>query len=117
MDAQYVIDPATFHELKELMGADFLDELIDSYFQETEALIEGLRQAFSGQEAASFERIAHSIKSSSASLGALIFSQQARELEMIGKAGDLSGAGPMLDRLEAGFAQVKHCLKELKDEP
>lgn len=117
MEAQTVIDPGTFDELKELMGADFLVELIDTYNLETGGLIEQLRQALAGQDAAAFGRLAHSIKSSSASLGALVFSQQARELEMMGKANDLSEAGPRVERLAAAFLEVKSCLEELRDEP
>jgi len=117
METQEIIDTVTFNELKELMGADFVIELIGTYNTETGGLIEQLRQALDTGDAASFGRIAHSIKSSSASLGALAFSQQARELEMLGKANDLSGAGPKLERVAADFLQVKHCLEELRDEP
>ena len=117
MEAQEIIDPVTFNELKDLMGADFLVELIDTYNTETSGLIEQLRQALTTGDATSFGRIAHSIKSSSASLGALAFSQQARELEMLGKAIDLSGAGPKVERVAADFLQVKRRLEELRDEP
>jgi len=117
MEAQEIIDPLTFNELKDLMGADFVLELIETYNTETGGLIEQLRQALVAEDAASFGRFAHSIKSSSASLGALVLSRQARELEMLGKANDLSGAGPKLEQLAADFLQVKHCLEELRDEP
>ena len=117
MEAQVIIDPVTFNGLKDLMGADFVLEIIDTYNTETSGLIEQLRLALVAQDAASFGRFAHSIKSSSASLGALAFSQQARELEMLGKANDLSGAGLKVDQLAADFLQVKHCLEGLKDEP
>lgn len=117
MEAQVIIDPVTFNGLKELMGADFIPELIDTYNTETGGLIEQLRQALVAQDATSFGRFAHSIKSSSASLGALAFSQQARELEMLSKANDLSGAGPKLEQLAADFLQVKRCLEGLRDEP
>ena len=117
MEAQVIIDPVTFNELKELMGADFVIELIDTYNTETGGLIEQLRQALAAGDAASFGRFAHSIKSSSASLGALTLSQQARELEMLGKANELSDAGAKLERVAADFLQVKRCLEELRDEP
>jgi HPt (histidine-containing phosphotransfer) domain-containing protein len=117
MEAQTIIDPATFNELKDLMGTDFLIELINTYITETGELIEQLRQALALQDYSSFGRFAHSIKSSSASLGALIFSQQARELEILGKANDLSKAGSKLERLAADFLQVKLCLEELRDGP
>jgi HPt (histidine-containing phosphotransfer) domain-containing protein len=117
MEAQIIIDPVTFDGLKDLMGADFIPELIDTYNTETGGLIEQLRQALVAQDAASFGRFAHSIKSSSASLGAMTFSQQARELEMLGKANDLSGAGPKVEQLAADFLRVKRRLEELRDEP
>ncbi len=117
MGTQEIIDAATFGELKDLMGADFMIELIDTYNLETGQVIEQLHQALAASDAPSFGRLAHSIKSSSASLGALAFSQQARELEMMGKANDLTEAGPKLEQLTTDFQQVKNCLKELKNEP
>ena len=117
MEAQAYIDAVTFTGLKDLVGADFVVELIDTYNTETGELIERLRQALADQDAAAFGRLAHSIKSSSASLGALGFSQQARELEMMGKANDLSSAGPKVEQLAADFRLVKGCLEELKNEP
>jgi HPt (histidine-containing phosphotransfer) domain-containing protein len=99
-----------------MMGSDFIVELIDTYNLETGTLIEQLNQALISGEAPSFGRYAHSIKSSSASLGALTFSQQARELEMMGKANDLSGADKKLEQLAADFLLVRQCLEELKDE-
>lgn len=117
MEAGPIIDQTTFNDLKELMGADFIVELIDTYTLETAGLIDKLGQALEAGDAATFGRLAHSIKSSSASLGALNFSGQARELEMVGKGGDLSGAGPKVEELAADFLQVKGCLEELKNEP
>jgi len=116
MQEQAIIDMPTYKQLKELMGVEFIAELIDTYNLETKALIEQLDKALNDGEIASFRRCAHSIKSSSASLGALVFSQKARELEMMGKANDLSGAGQKLEQLAADFLQVKHCLEELRDE-
>ena len=117
METKVFIDTATFNELKDQVGADFVIELIDTYSLETGGLIDQLHQALALKDAVAFGRLAHSIKSSSASLGALTFSQQARELEMLGKANDLSGAGPKLERLAADFLQVKRCLEELRNEP
>ncbi len=117
MEAREIIDPTTFNELKGTVGADFIKELIDTFNLETAELIEQLRQVLAAKDAPSFGRVAHSIKSSSASLGALVFSQQARELEMLGKANDLSSAGPKLESLAIEFIQVKNCLEGLRNEP
>ncbi len=117
MQAQDFIDTATFTGLKDQVGADFVVELIDTYNTETGDLLECLRQALADQDAAAFGRLAHSIKSSSASLGALAFSQQARELEMLGKANDLSDAESKVEQLASDFVLVKRRLEELKNEP
>jgi HPt (histidine-containing phosphotransfer) domain-containing protein len=116
MEDQGIIDQKTYSELKDLMGADYVIEIVDTYIQETAALIQQLRQTLEAGDAGSFGRLAHSIKSSSASLGALTFSQQARELEMLGKANDLAGVGQKLEKLAADFNLVTSRLKELRDE-
>lgn len=117
MDELALIDRITYQELKNQMGADFMVELIDTYISETGDLIAQLQHALAAGDASAFGRLAHSIKSSSASLGALAFSKLARELEMMGKASDLSGAGARLERLESGFIDLKNILEELKNEP
>jgi HPt (histidine-containing phosphotransfer) domain-containing protein len=117
MVEQAIIDMPTYTQLKEVMGADFITELIDTYNLETASLIQQLSQALINSDAVSFGRIAHSIKSSSASLGVLGFSQQARELEMMGKGNDLTGADKKVDQLAADFNSVKRCLEELRNEP
>jgi HPt (histidine-containing phosphotransfer) domain-containing protein len=109
-----VIDATIFAELKEAMGADFIGELIDTYCEETPRLVADLQQALAQGNADLFRRSAHSIKSSSASFGALEFAAQARELEMIGKAGDLSNAASQAAHLGDEYQQVEHALRELQ---
>ena len=116
MEDKTIIDQKIFNELKELMGADFIVEIVDTFIQETGNLIDQLHDTLEVQDAATFSRCAHSIKSSSASLGALDFSQSARRLEMMGKAGDLSDAEPLLDGLTTDFLDVKQSLEVLKNE-
>ena len=84
--------------------------------QKSEAAAGGIGKALGVGDSISFGRLAHSIKSSSASLGALTFSQQARELEMLGKANDLAGVGSKLNKLAADFSLVTGRLEELKNE-
>ena len=117
MEYWTIIDLKTFAELKTLMGADFMPELIETYIQETGELIDQLQQTLGSKDNVAFGRCAHSIKSSSASLGALDFSQKARQLEIMGKAHDLSGAEPLLAQLTLDFIEVKNSLEALKHEP
>ncbi len=110
-----VIDKSTFDALVEAMGADFIGELIDTYCEETPRLMDDLQVALARDDADAFRRLAHSIKSSSSSFGALPFAAEARALEMQGKSGDLSGANPAVARLVEDYAGVEAALKGLRD--
>lgn len=107
------IDTAVFAQLKEDLGEDFIVELVDTYCTETPQLIESLRASFSAQDSDVFRRAAHSIKSSSASLGAMRLSEHARTLEMIGKSGDISQAADQLESLAAEYDLASAELMEL----
>jgi HPt (histidine-containing phosphotransfer) domain-containing protein len=108
-----LIDEATIDELRSTLGDDFLPELINTYLQETPLLIQDLQQALKDGNAPAFTRAAHSIKSSSASLGALGFSAQAKELEMTGKAGDLSQASAKVSELVNAYPDLEQAMKSL----
>ena len=96
-----------------MVGDDFIPELIQAYLEETPKLILDLQDALAAGDAVRFTRAAHSIKSSSASLGALDFSGQAKELEMIGKSGDLNPAGIKLRELITDFPAVETALQAI----
>lgn len=108
-----VIDQATYTELESNVGADFIGELVETYLDETPQLLIELQQALQTGNTDAFRRAAHSIKSSSASFGALNFSNQAKELEMMGKSGDLNAAPGKIDDFLAAYQQVAAALREM----
>jgi HPt (histidine-containing phosphotransfer) domain-containing protein len=113
MDKQTAIDLPTFEALREAMGADYIGEVVQVYFEETPQLLAGLREALSKQDCEAFRRAAHSIKSTSNSFGALQLGAQAKELEMMGREMKLEGAEPKVQSLEADYLVVKQALEEL----
>jgi len=113
MNTQTVIDLPTFEALKEAMGADYIVEVIQVYFEETPQLLSDLKQALEKQDCETFRRSAHSIKSTSNSFGALQLGAQAKELEMMGREGKLEGAAPKVETLEADYLVVKQTLEQL----
>src|SRR5512136_2730090 len=113
MDTRSVIDLPTFESLKEAMGADYISELVQAYFEETPQLLSNLRQALEKQNCEEFRRAAHSIKSTSNSFGALELGAEARELEMMGREARLEGAAPKVEALEQHYTVVQERLKEL----
>jgi len=106
-----VIDPATLEGLKATTDAAFVQELIDTFLDDSPNLIAEMRQALPSGNAEAFRRAAHSLKSNSASFGALTLSALAKELEMMGKAGDLEGAGGKLEQLAAEYEPVQQALR------
>ena len=113
MNTQTVIDLPTFEALKEAMGADFIGELLQAYFEETPQLLSKLQQALARQDCEAFRQAAHSIKSTSNSFGALNFGAEAKELELMGREARLDGAGVKVDALVADYGQVQKTLEEL----
>lgn len=109
-----VIDLATFEELKEMSGADFINELIDTYLEDAPKLIEEMRTALVANNADTFRRAAHSLKSNAATFGASQLSALAKELELLGKENKLHETRDKLMALEAAFASVREELRELK---
>jgi histidine phosphotransfer protein HptB len=107
-----IIDLPTFEALKEAMGADFINELAQAYFDETPQLLTRLQDALASQDCDLFRQAAHSIKSTSNSFGALQFGALAKELEMMGREANLAGADAKVAALVADYSLVHQAIEE-----
>jgi HPt (histidine-containing phosphotransfer) domain-containing protein len=107
------IDMKTFDELKEISGADFIGELIDTFLEDAPQLIMEMKSSLKSNDAEVFRRAAHSFKSNSATFGANRLSLLAKELEVLGRENKLNEVGNRLDKLEIGFGVVAEELKGL----
>jgi len=105
------IDYATFEALKQMTGAEFALELVDTFLQEAPSMLDTLRQALAAQDADKFRRAAHSLKSNSNTFGALALGAQARELELAGVATVAAGS---LDALAQEYSRVAVALSALR---
>jgi len=103
------IDAATFAELQETAGAEFVGELVGTFLEEAPQMLADLRAAQAGADAERFRRAAHSLKSNSHTFGALRLGEMARALELGGLPADTAS----LVALEAAYAQAAAALKEL----
>jgi HPt (histidine-containing phosphotransfer) domain-containing protein len=106
------IDLKVFNELKDATGADFIGELVQAFLEDAPTQIAQMQSALTGQDAESFRRAAHTLKSNAATFGATDLSGLARELEMLGREKNLE-VGNRLQVLEEAFDQVKNQLNEL----
>lgn len=106
---QTVIDPTVLNELKDTAGAEFVAELLDTFFEEAPDLLAEMRQALEAGDVPALQRAAHSLKSNASTFGALPLAALARAVEL----GDAPGAAA-LQAIEYAYAQAAAALKELQ---
>jgi HPt (histidine-containing phosphotransfer) domain-containing protein len=107
------IDRATFEELKNTAGADFVAELVETFLDEAPRLLDDLRGAYEKKDAEAFRRTAHSLKSNGNTFGARTFAAMAKDLEQGGMNPVAAAGGTPIDALAAEFGRVGAALKEL----
>ncbi len=96
--------------LQEEGEPDVLEELIGLFFEEAPPKLAALREAIEEGDARAVERVAHTLKGSSGSMGAPRMSALCGELERVGGSEDLTRAPGLLDRLEAEFDRACRAL-------
>lgn len=109
-----IIDQTTFDELKQMSGTDFINELIDTFLEDSPKLIEEMEAALKSNNVDSFRRAAHSLKSNAATFGANELSALAKELEVLGKENKINETGDRLRALEEAYESVRRELNGLK---
>lgn len=109
-----VIDKGIFDELKQMSGAEFINELIDTFLDDAPKLVSEMRAALAAQDADSFRRAAHSLKSNAATFGAVKLAELAKGLELLGKENRLGDTGDKLTLLDEAVRSAGEELKELK---
>ncbi len=111
------IDAVALKTLQMMIGDDspeLLSELIDLFIETTPDLLSDIRQAVEHADAPALAHAAHTLKSSSASMGAQNLALLCAELESIGKANSLDGASERVLQTEAEFKQIKLRLLDLR---
>jgi HPt (histidine-containing phosphotransfer) domain-containing protein len=114
MTMDRAIDTDVFRELQATAGADFVVELVDTFFEEAPAMLAELRNARAAEDADRFRRAAHSLKSNSHTFGALPLGALAREIELTGMSPDPARDAARLDALEAEYGRAATALKDLR---
>ena len=107
------IDKAIFEELKQMSGDDFINELIDAFLEDAPHMILNMETALAANDADSFRRNAHSLKSNANTFGAVELGMLARELEFMARENDLA-VGNRLDVLKDAYETAAEELKGLR---
>jgi len=108
------VDRKALDELRKLQmddEPDVLEELIGMYLERAPRRIAALREALKNGDSKTLHREAHDFKSSSASLGALRLSAICKDLEAMGRSGQLQDALKRIADAEAELVLVKEALE------
>ena len=111
--------PSALERLRARLGkqADrMLPGLIDRFYQDADRLLGQARQALEQGQADDLRRASHSLKSTSATFGAMALSAVARELEYLARDGKLEGAAEQIAQAEAEFTRARAALEALQSE-
>lgn len=89
-DEAAVLDKSVLGELRESVGDDdaFIADLVATYLAESADHLAAMDEAAAAGDPAAIVRPAHTLKSSSAALGALRLAAIARDIEVAGRATD-----------------------------
>ena len=116
-DQAPVVQEATLLRLHAALGkkADLLmPTVIESFHKDGARLIAQARQSLSAGDATTLMRSGHTMKSSSATLGAHQLSVLARELETRAREGQMEGNAQLIDQIEVEFTRACQYLEGWK---
>ncbi|MEM7030846.1 MAG: response regulator [Chloroflexota bacterium] len=108
-------DPSKLEEFRMLMGPDgdqIVSELIDLFLEDTPTMLEAMVDSIEQSDADQIKHLAHSLKSSSASIGAIHLSNLCEMLEKQAGSGNLSTAQELVSAATIAFKAAKQSLEE-----
>jgi signal transduction histidine kinase/DNA-binding response OmpR family regulator/HPt (histidine-containing phosphotransfer) domain-containing protein len=92
---------------------DILAKIINLYLENSPGLVAGMHEALASQDADKLRTCAHTLKSSSANVGAETLAGLCKELEAMGRDAKLVGAAATLDVVDFEFKAACKALKEI----
>ena len=97
-------------------GPDLVRKVLDTYFSGTPCQLDSIRKAIAEGNPAGIIQPAHTLKSSSANLGALYLADLCNKLEGLGRAGTLAGTAELSGKIEAVYDKVWNELARIAGE-
>ncbi|HEX5344233.1 MAG TPA: response regulator, partial [Duganella sp.] len=94
-------------------GDALLERVLQAFLRDTPLHLHTIRQAIAADDAEQLRKAAHSLKSSSANIGASALAQRSKELEQLGRNHTTAGAAPLLADMEHSFQAARQALGAL----
>jgi PAS domain S-box-containing protein len=110
------LDSKVISELKQMIGEEDFNEvfadLINAYLEDSPKLIEGLINALATRNLPEVKINAHTLKSSSASLGALKLADLSKKVELCSIKNDLKESSVIIPQLIAEYKQIEVLMRQ-----
>jgi histidine phosphotransfer protein HptB len=110
------LDQSALDALREMTGDDpaFMTELIDTFVDDSRHQCQAMTKAASSGDAVALRRAAHSLKSNSATFGAMELAELCQTAETRAKRGELDGIAALLERIDSALEQAHAALETLR---
>jgi two-component system, sensor histidine kinase and response regulator len=105
-----VRDRAVLAQLTDEVGADGAAEVVQALIEDAAQLLDGLEESLETNDAAALRRVAHTMKSNSAMVGADALAALLQELEQIAASGTIDGAA---DKASHAGARYRRLIEQL----
>jgi CheY-like chemotaxis protein len=101
----------TLRSLRRGKAPDLLLKVLHMYLNHAPQLLNTIRDAVAHSDALALQQAAHSLKSSSANVGAMQLAAFSKEMEALGKAQQVTQAVSLLAAMEAEYTLVEQALQ------
>ncbi|MRW94522.1 response regulator [Duganella sp. FT80W] len=91
-------------------GDALLERVLHAFLNDTPGQLHTIRLAIASDNPGQLRKAAHSLKSSSANVGALALAQRCKEMEQLGRNQTTAGAAPLLAEMERSFQAARQAL-------
>ncbi|MEA5514485.1 PAS domain S-box protein [Nodularia sp. UHCC 0506] len=108
-----IIDTKILNSLRDMMSGDKVafKQLLNCYLEETPKFIHSIKFSYVNKDAQTLWQAAHTLKSSSASVGATNLAKICKQLEVKGRSSDLEGSEEICSQLYKEYDLVKTALQ------
>jgi HPt (histidine-containing phosphotransfer) domain-containing protein len=110
-----IINSETTNYLKKMLKKDVFSSLIEIYVKDTQKYIFDLEQCLNQNNAQDAYRLAHTIKGSSANMGATELCKTCEAVELLCKQGNLQGAKNHMPNLHLISQQTLNEMRRFAD--
>jgi len=105
------IDHAILDQIRDDVGSSAVREVIEEFLKSSPSLIATLRQAAARGDAPAIRAVAHNMKGTSATLGAVALSRRCAALESSTGSGSVADAAAQVAAIEAMYAAARKALE------